>query len=167
MVASVGSPPSISRAGAEACTTPILTCAASVFRPDRDQHPELRRHDIQPFAPVFADPVQRALAAEAGLIIEVDGGLNPRQMRRQRAAVGTPLRSSGLSRGRRRLLRTSRITRSCLLDVFQTQQHLVFGQRLRPAPKLVALQVPDDLAQPLVLHPLGEQHRFQHHGIVG
>jgi len=42
--------------------------------------------------------VQRAPAAAAGLIIEVDGGLNPRQMRRQRATVGTPLRSSGLSR---------------------------------------------------------------------
>jgi hypothetical protein len=25
----------------------ILALAASVFRPDRDQHPELRRHDIQ------------------------------------------------------------------------------------------------------------------------
>jgi hypothetical protein len=59
----------------------ILACAASVFRPDRDQHPEPRRHDIQPFALVFA----------AAADIVIDGGLNPRQMRRQRAAIGPPL----------------------------------------------------------------------------
>jgi hypothetical protein len=47
-----------------------------------------------------------------------------------------------------------------LLDVFETQQHLVFGQRLRPAAKAMPLQLLDDLAQPFVLHPLGEQHRF-------
>jgi len=56
--------------------------AASVFRPDRDQHPELRRHDIQPLAPVFTDPMQLPLAATAGLVVDVDGGFNPRQMRR-------------------------------------------------------------------------------------
>ena len=53
-----------------------------------------------------------------------------------------------------------------LLDVFETQQHLVFGQRLRPAAKAMPLQLLDDLAQPLVLHSLGEQHRFQRLGIV-
>ena len=167
MVASVGIPPSISRAGAGACTTPSSHWRQAYFGPDRDQHPELRRHDIQPLALVFADPVQRAPAAAAGFVVDVDGGLNPRQMRRQRAAIGSPLRNSGLSRGRCRLLRARRITGRRLLDVFQPQQHLVLGQRLRPAAKLVALQVLDDLTQPFVLHPLGEQHRFQRLGIVG
>jgi hypothetical protein len=31
---------------------------------------------------------------------------------------------------------------------------------LRPAAKTMPLHFPDDLAQPLVLHSLGEQHRF-------
>jgi hypothetical protein len=43
---------------------------------------------------------------------------------------------------------------------------LIFGQRLRPAAKPVTLQFLDDLAQPLILHPLGEQHRFQRLKIV-
>ena len=44
-------------------------------------------------------------------------------------------------------------TRHCrdLLDVFQTQQHLIFGQRLRPAAEAMALQFLDDLTQPLAL----------------
>lgn len=111
MVASVGSPPLDQPRWCRGLHDAILACAASVFRPDRDQHPELRRHDIQPFALVFADPVQRALAAAAGLVVDVDGGLNPQQMRRQRPAIGPPLRSSGLSCG--------------------------LGQRLRPAAELV------------------------------
>ena len=141
--------------------------AAGIFRPDRDQHPELRRHDVEPLALVFADPVQRALAAAAGLIVDVEGGLDPRQMRRQRAAIGSTLRNSGLSRCRRRLISFCGAARRRLLDVFQAELHLLLGQRLRPAAKLVALQVPDDLAQPIVLRPLGEQHRFQGLGIIG
>jgi hypothetical protein len=47
-----------------------------------------------------------------------------------------------------------------LLDLFETQQHLVFGQRLGSAAKTMPLHFPDDLAQPLVLHSLREQHRF-------
>jgi hypothetical protein len=36
---------------------------AGIFGPPGDEHPELRRHHVQPLAPVFADPVQFALAA--------------------------------------------------------------------------------------------------------
>ena len=53
-----------------------------------------------------------------------------------------------------------------LLDVFQTQQHLLLGQRLRPAAKAMSLQLLDDLTQPLALAPLGKQHRFQRLEIV-
>jgi hypothetical protein len=52
---------------------------------------ELRRHDIQPLALVLADPVQLALAAPASLVGDVDGDLNPRQMRRQRSPVDPAL----------------------------------------------------------------------------
>ena len=53
-----------------------------------------------------------------------------------------------------------------LLDVFETQQHLVFRQRFRPAAKPMPLQLLDDLTQPFVLHSLGEQHRFQRFRII-
>ena len=80
----------------------VLACPAGVFGPAGDEHPELRRHDVQPLAPVLADPVQLALAAGAGLVVDVDDDLNPRQMRRQRSAVDPALVSPGLSRlGRR------------------------------------------------------------------
>jgi hypothetical protein len=65
----------------------VLTSPAGIFGPPRDQHPELRRHDVQPLTLVLADPVQLALAARTGLVIDVDDDLNPRQMPRQRSPV--------------------------------------------------------------------------------
>jgi hypothetical protein len=50
---------------------------------------------------------------------------------------------------------------AAVLDVFETQQHLIFEQRFRPAAKAVQLQFLDDLAQSIALQPLGEQHRLQ------
>ena len=80
----------------------VLAAPAGVFGPAGDEHPELRRHDVQPLAPVLADPVQLALAAGTGLVVDVDDDLDPRQMRRQRAAVDAalvgPCRSCGRSR---------------------------------------------------------------------
>ena len=86
-MASVGRPPSISRAGAGGLHDAILASPAGVFGPPGDEHPELRRHHVQPLALVLADPVQLALAAGAGLVVDVDDDLDPRQMRRQRSAV--------------------------------------------------------------------------------
>jgi hypothetical protein len=60
----------------------ILAFAARIFRSPGDEYPELRRHDVQPFALVLADPVEFALAAGTGLVVDVDDDLNPRQMRR-------------------------------------------------------------------------------------
>ncbi len=77
-------------------------------------------------------------------------------MRRQQAPVTSasfgPCRTLG---GRHLICR-----RLSLLDVFETQQHLVLRQRLRPAAKTMPLHFLDDLTQPLVLHSLGEQHRL-------
>lgn len=142
----------------------ILACAAGIFRATGHQHPELRRHHVQPLAGVLPDPMQLALAARADLVVDVDDDLNARQMRRQRATVAAALRSPCSTLRRSQLLR--RIARDRLLDVFQAEQHLIFGQRLRPAAKTVPLQFLDDLTQPLTLAPLGEQHRFQRRRIV-
>jgi hypothetical protein len=152
MVASVGMPPSIRREGA-GLHDPILATPADIFRAAGDEHPQVRRNDVQLLALVLVDPVQLALAALTGLVVDIDDNLDPRQMRRQRAAVAASL------------LRCRLIACCCLLDVLEAEQHLIFGQCLGPAAK-APLQLLDDLAQPLVLHPLGEQHRFQRLEIV-
>jgi len=46
-----------------------------------------------------------------------------------------------------------------LLDVFEPEQHLIFGQRLCSSAEAMALQY--DLTKPLVLCPLRNPHRFQ------
>ena len=61
----------------------VFTGAASVFGPAHDQHPELRRHNVEPLAHVLANPVKHALAARAGLVADIHQRLEPRQMRWQ------------------------------------------------------------------------------------
>ncbi len=64
-----------------------LAGAAAIARPADHLHPVLRRDDVKHLRPVFADDVQRPAAAGAGLVLDVDHDLDPRQVRRQRAAV--------------------------------------------------------------------------------
>jgi hypothetical protein len=85
---SVGSPPSISR-GAGTWTT-----ALRKPEPAGDDHPELRRDDVELLGNVFADPVQRAATARTGLVVGLDHAVFARQMLWQRAAT---LDSSGAS----------------------------------------------------------------------
>ena len=68
----------------------LLAGPAGVLRPAGDQNAELGGDHIQPLADVLADPVKLALAAGTGGVVEIDERLDPRQVRRQRAAVGTP-----------------------------------------------------------------------------
>lgn len=61
----------------------VLAGPAGIFGPPGDEHPELRRHRVQPLTLVLADPVQFALAARQVLLststmISIRG-----QMRRQ------------------------------------------------------------------------------------
>lgn len=60
----------------------IFAGSTGVFGTPGDDNAELRRHHVQPLALVLADLVQVALAAGAGLGVEVDHDLDPRQMRR-------------------------------------------------------------------------------------
>jgi hypothetical protein len=96
----------------------------------------MSKHRVLSFEP---QPVQLALAAGTGLVVDIDDDLDPRQVRRQRATVAASLAAV------------------CS----------IFGKGLGLAAKTVPLQFLDDLAQPLILHPLGEQHRFQRLEIVG
>ena len=54
-----------------------------------------------------------------------------------------------------------------LLDLFEREQHLVFGQRFGATAKTMALQLLDDLHEPLVANALGDEHRLQLVRIVG
>ena len=141
------------------------TGAAGVFGPAHDQDAQLRWHDVEALGDILADHMQRARAARTGLVFDVDDRLHPRQMRRQVPAVRPALVSLRLSAGRGGRVRFG-VGRD-LLDLFQPKQQLILGQRLGPAAEAMALQLLDDLAQPIVLGPLGEEHRLERIRIVG
>ena len=145
----------------------VLAGPAGVFGPAHDQHPELRRHDVEPLAHVLADPMQRVPAAGAGVVVDIDHHLDARQMRRQRSAVHPAPGGVGSALGRCRLFALGLAGGDDLVGLFQREQQLIFRQRLGPAAEAVALHLLDDLAQPLVLMTLGDQHRPQRAGIVG
>ena len=74
---------------------PVLASPAGVFGPADDEHAELRRHDVEPLAPVLADPMQRALQhgqvlSSISTTISIRGrcaGSDPRFMRRLAARL--------------------------------------------------------------------------------
>ena len=61
----------------------VLGVAAGVFGSAHDQHPELRRHDIELLADVLANLVKLAPTARTGLVLDVDNRLDARQMRKR------------------------------------------------------------------------------------
>jgi hypothetical protein len=144
----------------------VRASAAAVFRPAHDQHPELRRHDVQALRDVLADAMQRPRAARADHALDVDHRLDPRQMRRQLAAVDPTSRRSHLALGWILLLGRGLARRCFLLGILQRKLKLILGQALGPAPEAMTLELPDDLAQPIALHPLGDQHRLEQARIV-
>jgi len=145
----------------------ILARAAGVFRPPNDKNPELGWRDIELLADILADLVQFAPAARADLALDIDDGLDARQMRRQRAAVGAPFARAFRSDYRRCRIGFSRSFRLSQLDVFKAEQQLVGREALGAAAEAMALQVLDDLDEPFGTNPLGDQHRLQRFGIVG
>src|SRR3954453_3479097 len=69
----------------------LLTAPAGIAGPDGHQHPELGRHDVEPLAPVLADPPHLLVATWAMAVGKVQHLLDPLQVRRQVAAVAAPL----------------------------------------------------------------------------
>ena len=125
-----------------------LARAATVARPTRDQHPERGRHHIEPLGDILADPVERAAAAGAGLVLDIDDLLDPFEVRGQRTAVGLArmvgagsacLLLGVLSFGQRRL------------DFLKAELELIGIELLGTAPEAVALEGLDDRPQALDL----------------
>ena len=141
--------------------------AARVLRPAHHQYPNLRRHNIKTFGYILANPVQRGRAAGARAVRDVDHALDPRQMRRQGAAVRAALLEAHHTLGWRLLLGRGLVGGLGLLRLFQAEQQLVGRQALGAATEAVTLEFADDLAEPLVLDPLGGQHGLQGDRIIG
>ena len=66
----------------------VLAGTAGVFGSADDQHPELGRDDVEALGDVFANPVQQARTAWTCPALDVDHGLDARQVSRQGATVG-------------------------------------------------------------------------------
>ncbi len=126
----------------------VLASPAGIFGPAHDQHPELRRHDVEPLARILADPMQRVAAARAGMVVDIDHHLDARQMGRKRSPVHAALGGAARPLGRRRpaSLSASPLGRD-LLDLFQAEQQLIFRQRLGAPAEAMTLQLLDDLAR--------------------
>jgi hypothetical protein len=100
---------------------------AAVFGTAHDKHAQLSGDDVQPFAHVLADPMQRMMAARTGVILDVDHHLDARQMHRKGAAVlAAPGGAFGVA-GRIGPVRFGLAARERLLDLLQAEQKLSLG----------------------------------------
>ncbi|EDP61133.1 hypothetical protein BAL199_26911 [alpha proteobacterium BAL199] len=149
------------------------TAAAGIFRSAGDDHPELRRDDVEPLADVLADGLQRLAAAPTGPAIRLDHHLDPRQMPGQRPAVGAaPTRAFGLER-RIAGVGLGTLLAELLLDVLQRQVQLLGVVLLRAPAEQRPLERRHDRGQPHHLRAqlcpqatLGDQQRLQRRRVV-
>ena len=118
---------------------------------------------------LVSSPIRCSALPQHGqaMVFDIDHHLDARQMRRKRSSVHAALGGSVRPLGRIGRVTLGLAARRDLLDLFEPEQHLIFGQRLGAAAEAMALQFLDDLTQPIVLHPLRNQHRFERAGIVG
>ncbi|TWB36935.1 hypothetical protein FBZ91_1086 [Nitrospirillum viridazoti] len=144
------------------------TGATAIAGPAGHDHLVAGRHHVQPLRPVLADHVHGPLAARAGRALRRHHHLDARQVWRQRppclaALTGSPPLQRGIIHLRHRLGLSPG-----LLDVLQRQVELVGIKPFRPRAELHALQLADEVAQPVVqaldppaLRPLGLQRLRQ------
>ena len=142
MAPSVGSAPSISRAGAGAWVTPSSHRRQAYFGPHRDDHPKLCRHDVEPLGTVLADLHHLPAAAGAQRALRLDHLFDPGQVFRQMAEIARRTRPlPRCERGRRGVFwrRRGLHLRRRALKLLERQLALVRRQLLRP----LAIQKPD------------------------
>jgi hypothetical protein len=122
MVASVGNPPPIRPGRSRRLHDAVLASPACVFGTPGHEDPELRRDQVQPLAPILADPVQLALATGTGLVLDVDDDLDPRQVRRHGTTVAAALASPRLTAFRCAHVLRRLAVRCHLLDIFPSSR---------------------------------------------
>ena len=87
-------------------------------------------------------------------------------MGRQGAAVRPATRDALLALGRNVLLDLGLALGFDLLDLLEAELQLFLWQAFRAASKPMPLQLLDNLAQPLALRSLRQQHRLEQVGVV-
>lgn len=146
----------------------------------RYQYRELRWDHVEPLRGLLADPVHRRLPTGAKGVVRFDRHMDARQVGGKCAAVGATLRCSSCRPDRISLVVASLGDGNGLLDIFKRQMQLVRIELLRAAAKLGALQLMEQMLQPVVLRlqviafgprsaALGarlRKHRLQH-GDIG
>jgi hypothetical protein len=118
----------------------LLTSPAAVARAADHLHPQLGGDKVEHLARVLTDDVQGSTTAGAGLVLEVDHGLDPRQVRRQSTQITPP--NPGRPRGAvpcSHLLLRRLGGRRGQLEVFQAELELVWVEALRVPAELPAL----------------------------
>ena len=84
----------------------------------------------------------------------------------QRAAVGAALGGGRFPLGRHLLLGLGMTARFDLFRLLESELQLILGQALGTASEAVTLELLDDLAQPIALGTLGQQHCLELVGII-
>lgn len=152
----------------------VLARAAAIAGTTGDQDAEGGGHDIEALGDILADLVERAAAAGAGLILDVDDLLDPFEMGGQRTAVGL---ARACARRLACLLSGELGLRERGLNFLERQLELVSIELLRLATKTMTHQRIDDRLQSLVLCPenleniqlvgLFEDERAQRVDVIG
>jgi hypothetical protein len=151
-----------------------LARATAIARAPGDQHAEGGGHDIEAFGDILADLVERAAAAGAGLLLNIDDLLDPFEMGGQRSAVGL---ARAFARSLACLVHGKLGLRECGLNFLERQLELVRIELFRLAAKTMTHQRIDDRLQSLVLCPenleniqlvgLFEDKRAQRINVIG
>jgi hypothetical protein len=153
---------------------------AAIFGAANDPDPQMRRNKVEHLGDVFTDPMQRAVAAGAGLVLDIDDYLVACQMHRQRAAVALHRIGARLAwwclRGRGLCLRSLR--RRCsrrqsglmlgqgLLQILHAPLERLGVELFRAAAEPVALQAGDLQPQALDLGGRRQQELAQRGRVV-
>ena len=132
-----------------------------------DDHAELGRDHVQPLRRLLADHMHGRPAARAVRIFGSNRYIHPRQMTRQRAAIGSTLFGAHLCGYRVLLVVVGFALGNRLLDILKCQEQLVGIELLRAFAEVRTLQLAKQMAQPIDLHPAvpcRRTHRLPHHG---
>jgi hypothetical protein len=113
----------------------VLAPAAAIFGPADNEHPELRRHDVETFAGILADPMQGIATARASVAFDVDHHFDARQVSGKRSAVHAALAGAAGLLGRIGHLNLGLGAGRDLLELFEPEQHLIFGSVSARRPK--------------------------------
>ena len=142
--------------------------AAAIARPTHADHPQPGGHMVQHLAHRLADRMQRATAAGAGAVFDIEADVLARQMCRKTGAIR--LGPATWRLGHRPWRKPSLGPRDVGVQVFEAQLQLIIIKALGAAAELVALQLLDDQLEAFDLGlrlgevgPLGRQQ--SHHPV--